>query len=88
MAQHHFTVWYDTKTERWDIGHANYDEDTPLFDTDEEEWCSLHGSDARRDNELLDELRNRLSVQCGEDFMAGAICILPKEHSGPHANGE
>jgi hypothetical protein len=58
--QHHFVVWYDTETEKWDIGHGNFEEDRPLYDTETEEWSSLHGEDSIRDGSIMDDLRKRI----------------------------
>lgn len=58
--QHHFTVWYDTETEKWDIGHANFDEDRPVYDTETEEWSDLRGEDSIRDRSIMDNLWRRI----------------------------
>lgn len=58
--QHHFVVWWDTDLQAWEIGHARYDEDEPLYDTETNEWGELHGEDARLDNQLVDDLSRRL----------------------------
>lgn len=60
--QHHFTVWYDTEAGTWEIGHANYPEDEPLYDTNDEKWSILRGEDATRDNQLLEDLRMKLGA--------------------------
>jgi len=41
-------------------------------------------------DEIFDEKVSptTLAVLCGEDFMAGAICVLPEGHSGGHRSGE
>lgn len=58
--QHHFVVWYDTETEKWDIGHANFDEGVPIYDTDKERWIDIQGPDSERDGRIMDDLRRRL----------------------------
>jgi hypothetical protein len=58
--QHHFTVWYDTETKKWDIGHASFEEDRPVYDTETEEWSALRGPDSVRDGHIMDDLRRRI----------------------------
>jgi len=64
--QHHFVVYRDNVTKKWEIsdGGLMVDIDQPVYDTSKEEWINLTRiDDINEDSAALDDLRKRIDAE-------------------------